>query len=216
MDKVSKIFIEVVGDPALALGSELLSNYVSKIGNSYSWISIGSSDGAIECVLEEKINTKFICVDPNPLDYSVTLKLYLPPLYKNVDELIAKQPSLVNNCNLLIIRSFPIKLDDDRKAYDYVALMKLNPLNLMVVCEVDDSPSEALRNFIINPIGYNRVSETKCFFQGFDGNPVIDECYWFSRELGRGSSLDRELGRGWHDCPQVVPISKEKIIAHYK
>ena len=205
MDELTKIYVESVGDPALALGSDLIASYVKKISNFYPWISVGSSDGAVEYVVGKKAGVDFICIDPDPLLYSFNQTIHVKPSYQRVNNLILDHPELKNNCNLLIVRSYPAALDEIEKAYDIDAIVKLLPVNILIVCELNDSPSEALHIWMNNPTpNYYKVCHTECHFIGFHGNPILDECRWISRETARH----------WKECPKIVKLSREKIIAH--
>jgi hypothetical protein len=113
-------------------------------------ISVGSGNGKLEKYLIENGYPNIICIDPKVFSHNKEKILYIEPKYDNVDEMISKNPNVVNNCFLMII--YPSREGSPDSGYDIEAIKKLCPKRILVLYEsIGYSGSNQLINFLKNP-----------------------------------------------------------------
>jgi hypothetical protein len=131
---------------------EVSSVYMEKLLKN-PIVSVGSGLGKYEKQIETQLNTSIICVDPNPTSYNYlfededTKNLHLPD-YSTVDALLHKRPELIGNCNLLL--AWPLPNDSE---YDIEAVVKLKPLNMVIIYETIGGAAGKQMHIWLNTIG---------------------------------------------------------------
>jgi hypothetical protein len=117
-----------------SLGADLVIKTLQNLHQAYEVpiVSVGCGLAAIEYL------SKLMCwrlVDPDPLSWQIFKEKpdhpFLPVNYSSVDELIAKEPSLIHNCILFLNWCEP-----NESEYDYEAVIKLKPLAILTIIEV--------------------------------------------------------------------------------
>lgn len=96
-------------------------------------ISIGSGNGVAEKMIQDQFKShRVICVDPVPesfTTYGDDINQCIRPHYATVNDLIAKEPALVNRCVVVLI--WPLYTHPNKTRhqlpYDIEALVKLQP-----------------------------------------------------------------------------------------
>lgn len=120
------------------IGFDILSEYFGffvQKQRDLNCISVGSGNGVIEYMLKNIYpDINMICVDPKPQSFIKFPKngQYIAPKFPDVNELIKTEPSLVNNCVLLLIWPEPDKL------YDMEAINLLCPIGVISVYETEN------------------------------------------------------------------------------
>ena len=100
-------------------------------------VSIGSGVGLLEFIYEQSTKLKLICIDPDPLGWNndhpqKITQPFRAPDYKNVDEYISRNESVINKCTLLLNWCYP---GIEYGYYDFEAITKLRPLAFLVLFE---------------------------------------------------------------------------------
>ncbi len=93
-------------------------------------VSMGSGSGSIEHYTKDSI--KWILIDPEPESFHGSV--IMEPNYKYLDELINSNPSIIGNCLLFLNWCEP-----NDNAYDYEAIIKLQPIAICSIYEEYES-----------------------------------------------------------------------------
>lgn len=110
--------------------SHILSIF-RKIPNRTTIVSVGSGNGVFEKNLDRDIRSDIICVDPNFNNFNKCKEVNQTkkPLFKTTDDLLK---SGIKDTHTLILNW---TLPND-SSYDYESIVKLNPENVFVLCDL--------------------------------------------------------------------------------
>lgn len=195
------------------LGPENVQEYFRnlRIASSLPIISVGSGNGVIEREIEKAFDIQMICVDPDPLSWSIETPGYRPPEYATIDDLILDRPELIENCNMFINWAYPIY------AYDMDALNKMLPHNVVTVIDVGihrGSGSEMFHSWMHHSGAKTRVC-SKNFSFAITDNPIMKDKYntvfqtWTSFT---DKTVSYELAIVWLS-KDIVNHNKDNILA---
>lgn len=148
-----------------SFGIDVFYDIFKKVNEKYNLpiISVGSGNGAFEHILNNNLNINIICIDPDPLKYNSNLLKtpFMEPKYKTVDDDVISLYK--NNCVLLLNWCDPNDSD-----YDYLSIIKLNPVCIISIYEVFDEGNGAAGGkkffeYIYNNDEYNKLNEISIY-----------------------------------------------------
>lgn len=120
-------------------------------------ISIGSGNAIFEWYVWRKTGKKIICIDPNPLSFTINnglTKPFIEPSYSKVDDILAKCPEYIGNSIVYIGWCIP------NLSYDYQAIIKLEPLAFLALTGIiNQENSISNKEQIISIAGGERFYE---------------------------------------------------------
>lgn len=137
MEESPEKCIDCITSNVELIGVQLIANFFKRAISMFNLpvISIGSGCAALEKTLEEILGIQIICIDPDPLSYSPVDKIFIPPQYSTVEDMIKEKSEYIDNCILFICNAEPVVETHDFTAeessanipYDYNAVHLLKP-----------------------------------------------------------------------------------------
>lgn len=197
------------------LGISLLKDYLravldSRVDDTIAVVSVGSGNGVVERKLNDDLEIKVICVDPEPNRYLSCADPMLPD-YPSVPALVAARPEIQGNCILLLNWASP-----NESTYDIEAVRDLRPLDVVAVVETTTG--------IAGGCEFHSWLEASGFFEGvgsFRGRTSAVDPYHFVASTARAgrddigmtvvlvviwlTKTDRDGAKKPDHLPKVVP-----------
>jgi hypothetical protein len=98
-------------------------------------VSVGSGLARLEFEAQAmNPDIKWICVDPDPTSgEAIKRQPFIRPSHATVDDLIQQDPTFVDDCAVFLNWPLPENRGD---SYDYEAIVKLNPIDVLAFIEV--------------------------------------------------------------------------------
>lgn len=124
------------------------SAYLKAAANlGFPLVEVGSGDArAMKWLMTVNPKVEAYCVDPNPKSYTNN-EPSIEPCAATVDDLIEKNPDLVQNCVLVLIRPTP------SLRYDIDAIRLLRPRGIFAMISIDGSDGSDRMQYFANDQG---------------------------------------------------------------